>query len=130
MEVFSHGQAEGAAEYQTLKEEEDTLDRTLSSKKLGDFLAQRHELSSDLARARGAEQALVLAMARLEERRERARERRDEVAERSGFLVVDECAAKPCKNDGSCLLGVDGFICDCNKGFSGETCETGEETLI
>ena len=41
------------------------------------------------------------------------------------FLLVDinECASDPCENGGVCNDQVNGFTCDCQAGYDGETCE-------
>ena len=41
---------------------------------------------------------------------------------------VDECANSPCRNGGNCTDGVNGFTCDCVKGYTGRNCETGRST--
>ena len=37
----------------------------------------------------------------------------------------DDCARKPCKNDGTCTDDVNKFICSCLQGYEGSTCEIG-----
>ncbi|KAL9963301.1 hypothetical protein ACROYT_G032488 [Oculina patagonica] len=37
---------------------------------------------------------------------------------------IDECASKPCQNNGSCTDGVNGYNCSCVAGFTGRNCET------
>lgn len=39
------------------------------------------------------------------------------------ILDVDECAALPCKNGGTCADMVNGYICTCNLGYTGLQCE-------
>lgn len=34
----------------------------------------------------------------------------------------DECQGQPCSNGGECIDETDGFRCQCNEGFTGETC--------
>ena len=41
-------------------------------------------------------------------------------------LDIDDCAANPCQNGGSCTDGVDSFNCTCVAGFSGTICGTSE----
>ena len=38
---------------------------------------------------------------------------------------IDDCAGRPCKNNGTCTDRVDGFNCSCAPGFNGPQCETG-----
>ena len=44
-----------------------------------------------------------------------------------GFVYVhvdiDHCASKPCLNDGTCQNVEDGFKCECQSGWMGDTCE-------
>ena len=39
---------------------------------------------------------------------------------------VDDCAANPCQNDGTCADGVNDYTCTCVTGFIGDMCETSE----
>ncbi|RWS30688.1 cubilin-like protein [Leptotrombidium deliense] len=39
-------------------------------------------------------------------------------------LETNECSSNPCKNGGTCLDLLDGFVCDCMKGWQGQTCES------
>ena len=39
-------------------------------------------------------------------------------------VFVDECAAAPCHNGGTCTNHDDGFTCACAAGFTGATCDT------
>ena len=38
---------------------------------------------------------------------------------------IDYCITVACKNGGSCLDGLDKYVCSCAAGFSGDHCETG-----
>ena len=40
------------------------------------------------------------------------------------FSDIDECISNPCKNNGNCTDGLNGYICKCIAGFSGDNCET------
>ena len=42
------------------------------------------------------------------------------------ILDIDDCACNPCKHNGICIDGVNGFTCNCTVGFIGKKCETGE----
>lgn len=39
-------------------------------------------------------------------------------------VFVDECAASPCHNGGTCTNGSAGYTCACAPGFAGTTCDT------
>ena len=39
---------------------------------------------------------------------------------------IDECAAKPCLNGGSCEDGINSYTCKCSAGFDGKNCENSE----
>ena len=40
------------------------------------------------------------------------------------YLDIDECASKPCLNDGLCQDEVNSFKCICKRGYTGATCKT------
>ena len=40
-------------------------------------------------------------------------------------LETDECASSPCQNGGTCVDGVNSYTCNCNVGYAGANCETG-----
>lgn len=47
------------------------------------------------------------------------------------FVFADDsrnCSTNPCKNGGTCVPGVEVYICDCIPGFKGRRCELGEAT--
>lgn len=35
---------------------------------------------------------------------------------------IDECAARPCHNGGTCVDGINSFTCHCPEGYHGPTC--------
>ena len=45
-------------------------------------------------------------------------------------LDIDECAAKPCLNGGSCQDGVNSYKCACVAGFDGNNCENSEYFVV
>ncbi|XP_062902209.1 sushi, nidogen and EGF-like domain-containing protein 1 isoform X3 [Mobula hypostoma] len=36
---------------------------------------------------------------------------------------LEECSSNPCKNGGTCVKGINSYMCDCEKGFKGKNCE-------
>ena len=43
---------------------------------------------------------------------------------------VDECSSFPCQNDGNCTDDVDSYTCECQPGFWGVDCETGNDYFL
>ena len=41
------------------------------------------------------------------------------------FSDIDDCANVTCRNDGTCVDGVNNFTCSCPVGYNGDFCETG-----
>jgi hypothetical protein len=41
------------------------------------------------------------------------------------FVDINECASNPCQNAGSCLDKVDGYDCNCVRGYTGLLCGVG-----
>lgn len=39
---------------------------------------------------------------------------------------VNECESNPCLNNGGCIDSINGYICNCKDGYSGDICESGE----
>ena len=37
---------------------------------------------------------------------------------------IDDCDSSPCQH-GTCIDRVNGYDCDCDSGYSGDDCETG-----
>ena len=42
---------------------------------------------------------------------------------------INECSSGPCANGGTCTDEACGYICDCEPGFTGTECQTGNPTL-
>ena len=42
---------------------------------------------------------------------------------------LDDCIAHACQNNGTCIDDVNGYICNCGYGFTGELCEIAMGTL-
>ena len=45
-------------------------------------------------------------------------------------LDIDECADKPCQNDGHCTDGVNYYNCTCVPGYTGGNCSIGKNKLF
>ena len=43
---------------------------------------------------------------------------------------VDECDSSPCQNGGTCVDGINSYTCDCDDGYKGPDCETGNILII
>ena len=46
------------------------------------------------------------------------------------LLDINECSSDPCENGGTCTDEVDGYVCDCEPGFTGTKCQTGIEIVL
>jgi len=42
------------------------------------------------------------------------------------FADDNECESIPCANGGTCTDETNGFTCQCQSGFTGQTCDTGK----
>ena len=40
------------------------------------------------------------------------------------ILYSDECEPDPCKNNGTCVDGINSYTCQCHVGYTGNTCDT------
>ena len=46
------------------------------------------------------------------------------------YLVeLDECLSKPCEHNGKCENLVNEFLCHCESGYTGTTCQIGEHKI-
>ena len=41
------------------------------------------------------------------------------------FVDINECESNPCENGGTCTDMKDGYMCECESGFTGSDCKTG-----
>ena len=41
------------------------------------------------------------------------------------FIDIDDCKNNSCKNDATCIDGVNDYTCECATGYSGDNCEIG-----
>ena len=41
------------------------------------------------------------------------------------FSDTNECSSSPCKNNATCQDSINGYVCSCLPGFTGNYCETG-----
>ena len=39
---------------------------------------------------------------------------------------IDECESKTCNGRGTCRDEVNGYVCECQSGYSGKDCQTGK----
>ena len=46
------------------------------------------------------------------------------------FVDVNECSNAPCINNGTCNDAINGYMCDCISGFTGDDCETSELPFV
>ena len=43
---------------------------------------------------------------------------------------IDECASSPCQNGGTCVDDINSYSCNCDVGYEGTNCETGNILII
>ena len=54
----------------------------------------------------------------------------NEEVESFHFVDFDECASSPCQNGATCSTPqLDMYSCECVAGYTGQTCETGEDLI-
>ena len=46
------------------------------------------------------------------------------------FKDIDDCVNRTCQNGGSCVDGINSYLCNCVAGFTGDHCGTGETLRI
>ena len=48
------------------------------------------------------------------------------------YIIVDndECSSSPCRNEGTCVDGIDTYFCQCAEGFGGRNCERSKFSLF
>ena len=46
------------------------------------------------------------------------------------FADIDDCATKPCLNNGTCIDGIAAFTCQCAEGFTGRICDIGQLVIL
>ena len=44
-------------------------------------------------------------------------------------LDIDECASDPCQNGGTCVDKINRYNCECEDGYTGTNCETGQYSI-
>ena len=44
------------------------------------------------------------------------------------YVDIDECSSDPCKNEATCIDGVNMFSCFCAQGFTGPLCDIGQSS--
>ena len=48
----------------------------------------------------------------------------------NSFLDIDDCIEQPCKNNGTCIDGVNNYTCNCNDMYTGRNCSTGKSGVF
>ena len=43
---------------------------------------------------------------------------------------IDECESNPCLHDGICVDEVNSYRCECNDGYEGTNCESGNSCVF
>ena len=48
---------------------------------------------------------------------------------KSYFPDIDDCSSSPCDNGGTCVDGVNSYLCECLPGFNGTNCTQGKLSI-
>ena len=48
---------------------------------------------------------------------------------KSYFSDIDDCSSSPCDNGGTCVDGVNSYLCKCLPGFNGTNCMQGKLSI-
>jgi len=46
------------------------------------------------------------------------------------FPDIDECSSNPCAHNGTCIDGVNSFMCSCVDRYTGHDCDTGTKLNV
>ena len=46
------------------------------------------------------------------------------------YSDIDDCASSTCQNGGTCVDGVNSYTCNCDVGYAGKNCESGNILII
>lgn len=46
------------------------------------------------------------------------------------ILDIDDCASVPCKNNATCIDGIDEFSCNCSPGYYGDNCTESKDHIL
>lgn len=46
------------------------------------------------------------------------------------ILDIDECEPVPCKNNATCIDGIDEFSCQCSPGYYGDNCTESKDHIL
>lgn len=48
----------------------------------------------------------------------------------SPILDIDDCESIPCKNNATCIDGIDEFSCHCSPGYYGDNCTESKDDIL